>query len=134
METRNQGKTFSYGTIRETDYRMNRNAGTIEHANPAQRHQQPYYLTHDFSGPADLTTTLVHAISDVTGVDVRHAEEALYEHVDPDALDALFKPTADGNPRTSGQFTFSIWGHQLTISGTGQIAIVSQSVQSYQPA
>jgi hypothetical protein len=83
-----------------------------------------YYVKHDFGGAAELTTTLAHAISDVTGVDVTDSGFTLNDHVDPEALDQLFKPRDDGTPRVDGHLSFAVWGYQVTVYSDGQIAIV----------
>lgn len=84
---------------------------------------QPYFVQHDFGGPSDLTTTLVHALSDVTGADVTQAESSLCNYVDPRSLDRLFEPARDGTPRPNGHVSFTIWDHQVTVYHNGQIAI-----------
>jgi len=90
-----------------------------------QRHNtRTYFVQHDFDGSAKLTTTLTHALSDVSGFDVTDTGFTLYDHVDPDALDQLFKPTEDGTIRMNGLLTFTVWGHQVTVYSDGQIAIV----------
>lgn len=91
------------------------------------RQPQPYFVQHEFGGTSELTTTLVHAISDVTGADVRQAEESLVDYVDPGALDRLFKPRSDGTPRPNGHMSFTIWDHQVTVYHNGQIAITPPS-------
>lgn len=88
------------------------------------RTPQNYVVEHDFDGTAELTTTIVHALSDVTGVDVTEATFTLNDHVDPDALNRLFAPKSDGTPRANGQVSFSVWGHQVTVYSHGQIRIV----------
>jgi hypothetical protein len=87
------------------------------------RPPQPYFVTHEFGGTSDLTTTLVHAISDVTGADVTQAEASLVDFVDPEALDRLFEPAPDGTPRPNGHLSFTMWDHQVTVYHNGQIAI-----------
>ena len=100
------------------------------YAKPAARGQsqagdaRTYYVRHDFEGSAELTTTLAHAISDVTGVDVTDTRFTLNDHVDPEALDRLFEPQNDGTPRVDGHLSFPIWNHQVTVYSNGQIAIV----------
>jgi hypothetical protein len=88
------------------------------------RDTQTYFVKHDFGGSAKLTTTLAHALSDVSGIDVTDTGFTLNDHVDPDALDALFKPKADGEPRTDSQLTFAVGSYQVTVYSDGQIAIV----------
>ena len=83
-----------------------------------------YFVQHDYGGSAELTTTLAHPISDVTGIDVTDTGFTLNDHVDPEALDHLFAPKSDGSPRTNGHVSFTIWGYQVTVYSNGQIAIV----------
>lgn len=107
---------------------------------PPQQQQPPqqtqrYYVTHDFEGAAELTTTLVHALADVTGLDMTEAEATVEECVDRDALDRLFAPLSDGTPRANSQLGFTAWGHQVTVYSNGQIAIAppEQPAQAAQP-
>lgn len=88
------------------------------------RNTGTYFIKHDFDGPAELTTTLAHALSDVSGVDVTDTGFTLYDYIDPDALDQLFKPREDATRRVNGNLTFTVWGHQVTVYSDGQIAIV----------
>jgi len=88
------------------------------------RDTQTYFVKHDFDGTAELTTTLAHALSDVSGVDVTDTGFTLYDYIDPDALDQLFKPRDDSAQRINGMLTFTVWGHQVTVYSDGQIAIV----------
>lgn len=105
---------------------MYRNGQHVEHNAPQQQSPgtQNYFVQHDFDGSAELTTTLAHAISDVTGIDVTDTGFTLNDHVDPEALDRLFEPKADGTPRTNGHVSFTIWGYQVTVYSNGQIAVV----------
>lgn len=88
-----------------------------------QRSHQPYVVQHEFGGSAELTTTLAHAVSDVTGIDVTDTGFTLNDYVDPDALDTLFQPKGDGTPRTNGSLTLTILGCQVVVHSTGQIVI-----------
>lgn len=103
--------------------------GNSQYTTPAPNHAprrvepQPYYVEHEFGGSAELTTTLVHALSDVTGADVTEAEFQLGNYVDTDALDRLFEPAADGKGRSNGFVGFNVWGHQVTIYHDGHIVI-----------
>ena len=90
---------------------------------------QPYVVHHDFDGPAELTTTLAHAIADVTGFEVTETGFTLSEYVDPDALDRLFAPKSDGTPRTNGHLRFTIWNCQVTVYSTGRIVITQTQPQ-----
>jgi hypothetical protein len=105
---------------------MYRNETHAKHS-PQQyqvRNTGTYFVKHDFDGPAELTTTLAHALSDISGVDVTDTGFTLYDYIDPDALDSLFKPRDDGVQAVNGMLTFTVWGHQVTVYSDGQIAIV----------
>ena len=84
---------------------------------------QPYFYQHQFGGSVELTTTLVHALSDVVGVDVTEAEFRIGDHVDPDALNRLFEPAPDELKQSNGYVSFNVWGYQVTIYYNGQIVI-----------
>jgi hypothetical protein len=109
---------------------MYRNAAN---ARPAAQAQQggydagTYYAHHDFDGPAYLSTTVVHALSEVANVDATTTESTLYQHIDPDALDKLFAPTADETGRRSGQVSFTMWGYTVTVYASGQIAVTAST-------
>lgn len=91
---------------------------------PQPQGAQPYYAQHEFGGSAELTTTLVHAIARITGADMTETEASLLDHVDPDALNRLFTPKEDGTFRSNSQFSFTMWGYQISVYSDGQIAIV----------
>ena len=105
-------------------YRNETHVKSQPQQNYRARNTGAYFVHHDFDGPAKLTTTLAHAISDVSGIDVTDTGFHLTDHVDPDALDQLFRPKDDGTPRMNGHLTFTVWGYEVTIYSDGQIAIV----------
>lgn len=117
---------------------MHRNRSNADRPTVSQQPQpqpqpagaQPYCVQHDFDGPAELTTTLAHAISNVTGADVTDAGFTLNDYVDPDALDRLFRPKADGTPRGSGRVSFDVWGNEVTVHSSGQIVITPPPQQA----
>lgn len=82
-----------------------------------------YYAHHNTAGPAKLSTTVVHALSDAMGVDVTDSGFSLYDSVDPDALDSIFAPRDDGTPRPPGHVAFCVRGYQTTVYSTGEIVI-----------
>lgn len=114
---------------------MHGNGPNVTQAAPPQHVQQEtqqYYAQHDFDGSATLTTTLCHAIANVTGADVTEAERTLSDHADPQALDLLFRPQPDGSFRLPGQVSFTMWGHRVTVASDGQISIVPPQRQPSQ--
>ncbi|AEH36625.1 HalOD1 output domain-containing protein [Halopiger xanaduensis] len=92
---------------------------------PASSNRPPavYRAVHEFDGPATLTTTVIHALADCMGVDPTDGRISLYDSVDPDALDRLFRPRHDGTPRSSGQLSFVVDDHRVTVHADGEILI-----------
>ncbi len=91
---------------------------------PVRSRSPPLYrASHDPAGPAALSTTLIHALADCMGVDITDGRVALYDAVDPDALDGLFRPRHDGSPRSGGALSFVANGHRVTVRGDGEILI-----------
>lgn len=111
---------------------MHRNASAAQSAGQVATRpqaQQAYTVQHDFEGTATVTETVVHALSDVTGMDVTDADFALADYVDPDSLNRLFAPKPDGTPRVNGHLSFTVMGYQTTVYATGQISIVPVGAQ-----
>jgi hypothetical protein len=82
-----------------------------------------YHVYHDPESSARLSTTVVHALADVMGVDVTDTGFALYDSVDPDALDQIFSPRGDESPRAPGHVAFTVEGYRVTVYSTGEIVI-----------
>lgn len=82
-----------------------------------------YHVHHDPEGSANLSTTVVHALADVMGVDVTDGGYTLYQSIDPDALDGIFAPTVDGTPRPPGHVAFTVDGYRVTVYSSGRIVI-----------
>ena len=82
-----------------------------------------YRAYHDPDGSATLSTTVIHALAECMGVDVTDGSLSLYDTVDPDALDALFRPRYDGTPRSGGTLIFFVHDHRVTVHSTGHIEI-----------
>lgn len=84
--------------------------------------QRDTYHTHyDWSTPESVSLTVIRAIAAVTG---KKTDEVtpLYTCLDPEALDALFRPTRE-TPRAKGQVSFTLDGQTVTIHGDGRIVI-----------
>ncbi|WP_049927822.1 HalOD1 output domain-containing protein [Halopiger goleimassiliensis] len=89
----------------------------------SSRSRAVYRAVHDPDGPATLSTTVVHALADCMGVDPTAGRISLYDAVDPDALDALFRPQYDGTPRTGGRLSFVVDDHHVTVTAEGEILV-----------
>lgn len=81
-----------------------------------------YHATHDPDGAAQLSTTVVHALADVMDVSVTDTGFALFDSIDPDALDRIFSGTSAGR-RRSGHVAFAVDGYRVTVYSSGQIVI-----------
>lgn len=84
--------------------------------------EDAYYTTYSYptEPPADA---VVHAVAELTGqspldLDPLHTAAA----IDPDALNALFRPT-DTAPMREGHVTFHYAGHTITVKDYGRIVI-----------
>ncbi|WP_227380787.1 HalOD1 output domain-containing protein [Haladaptatus halobius] len=76
------------------------------------------------ASPRSLSTNVLTAVADAKGqspVDL----EPLYQVINPEALDALFAPRADGTPRTHGSVSFQYAGYWVTVSTEGAVELES---------
>lgn len=113
---------------------MQRNGNATHAATQTQvqpQAQQAYTVYHDFDGTATVTETVVHAIADVTGMDVTDADFALHDYVDPDSLNRIFASKHDGTPRSNGHVSFSVMGYRTTVYANGQVSIVPTEIRQH---
>ena len=82
-----------------------------------------HYFTISEQSHWPIHTLVVEAIEEVAG---RSAEEIdpLSNSVDPEALDRLFQPRSNGEPRKGGKITFSVDEFRVTVTSRGNIMIV----------
>ena len=109
---------------------MTWNATNVRRSTQAQQappETEPYCVTHNFNGPATLSTTLVHAVSEATNINVSNAEKTLSHQVDLRAIDHLFRPVKNESLRAHGHLSISVWGHDIRIYGDGRILISPRS-------
>lgn len=81
-----------------------------------------YHAYHDPHGTAKLSTTVVHAVADVAGIDVSGAERSLSESVDPAGLDRLFSTDGTGQWPV-GHVAFTVNGYPVTVYSDGRIVV-----------
>lgn len=82
-----------------------------------------YVFQYDADGTATLTTAVVHAIASIADVDVSQGEFSLYDSVDPDALERIFAPKADGEKRAGGHVAFTALEHEVYVYANGDIVV-----------
>ena len=80
-----------------------------------------FYLHHDWYGPDEVTDTILEAIELITGS--LPADSELWEYVDGDALDRVFRPLPGGGHRDTGSLSFDYDDITITVYGTGDIEI-----------
>ena len=68
-----------------------------------------------------LAVEVMEAVASAKGVDVLALETTLYEVVDPDALEQLFAPLANGTPRAGGRLILEIADCEVVIESTGDV-------------
>nr|WP_290815903.1 HalOD1 output domain-containing protein [Halovivax sp.] len=90
---------------------------------PSPAVERIYEARHDPDGPADRHATVAHAIAEATGVDVTDGSFSLYDRVDPDALDAIFRDARDGRRRTGGVVAFPVGAYRVFVYADGRILI-----------
>lgn len=69
-----------------------------------------------------LTERIVTTVAEADGQSV-YELTPLYNVIDPEALNTLFAPHADGSPRPVGEVSFQYLGYWVTVSSEGVVEI-----------
>jgi hypothetical protein len=96
--------------------------GVIEEIVPVGEEETIYVAHHDVEENG-LTVTLSLALAEVTDLDPTDIVPKFAKHVDPDALDRMFRPRPNGDLREGGPFHLTVAGHPITVHNTGRIEI-----------
>ena len=72
---------------------------------------------YDASGPRDLATDVVLAVSEFLDTPPEDLPSNLFEHVDPDALNRLFQNTSEGH------LSFPFCECRVTVRADGDIVV-----------
>ncbi len=83
-------------------------------------------VDHDMAGERSVPESVVEALGEATDLPADQLRGRLYETLDTDALDGLFRPKHDGTPRYGGALSFSVAGHDVTVTATGTITVRSE--------
>lgn len=85
----------------------------------------------DTTATRSISFDVIAAVAEREGVDPMDIEppeyEALYEAINPEALDAIFTPRTDGTPRAAGRVEFPFCGYHVTVTSDGDVNISDQS-------
>lgn len=89
-----------------------------------ERGSGPGRVTAEFEWGGDPPPSVVvlETLAEASGRSIE-SFDPLYDHVDVDALDSLFRPLEDGRPRGSGRVTFYIDGYRASVHGDGLVAV-----------
>lgn len=70
---------------------------------------------------------VITAVAEREGVDPVDLEppeyEALYNVINPEALDSLFATRENGQQRTTGRIEFPFCGYQVTVTSDGEVEV-----------
>ncbi|MGA9401022.1 DUF7504 family protein [Haladaptatus sp.] len=88
--------------------------------------EEPMRFHYDWGSEEALGSFIVQRMVECSGVSSTEIPEPLYGCIDPDALEELFQPLADGTARASGKLTFMFAGHYITASSDGTVEIESE--------
>jgi hypothetical protein len=80
-------------------------------------------LVHRTSEGGHVGTTVVRAVSEAVGVRPTDLPVELNDVVDPDAMDDLFAPRADGKPRADGRVEFELLGCAVAVHADGRVVV-----------
>ena len=69
-----------------------------------------------------LTGTILEAVADARDCRVADLDARLYDVVDPDCLERLFRRRADGTPRDGGRVVFSVGDCDVTVRSDRSVA------------
>lgn len=83
--------------------------------------REPYRTTFDNSVES-ASKAVISAVASLTGEDPVEMPP-LYDAIDPDALDALFRPAQTGPRRGDRRLRFAFNGHEVTVKSCGGIAV-----------
>lgn len=73
-----------------------------------------------------MSTAIIEAVADHAGIDPTELPP-LYESVETDALEALFRSFPDGPLRQEGDVTFSYAGYLVQVTADRAIEVTSES-------
>ncbi|WP_435177175.1 HalOD1 output domain-containing protein [Halorussus sp. AFM4] len=77
---------------------------------------------YDPEGDASLVQTILEALDDAAAPG-EEPTVRLYDAVDPDALEAIFRPTRNGPRRDAGRVSFTVGAFAVDVYADGQVVV-----------
>lgn len=85
----------------------------------------------DTNETESLSFKVITAVAEREEIDPMELEppeyEALYDVINPEALDSLFEPRQNGTGRAAGQVTFSFCGYDVDVTSDGEVTLSEQN-------
>ena len=76
---------------------------------------------------SSISFQVITAVADREGIDPVELEppeyDALYDVVNPEALDSLFASRENGTDRASGRVEFTFCGYDVVVTGDGEVEL-----------
>ncbi|WP_126664839.1 HalOD1 output domain-containing protein [Haloterrigena salifodinae] len=78
-----------------------------------------------------LSFEVISAVAEQEGIDPVEIEppeyDALYDVINPEALDSLFAPREDGSSRGSGRVEFVFCGYRVVVTSDGNVDVLEKT-------
>lgn len=81
-----------------------------------------YDFTYEWDGDVPLSTWLVETVESLDD-GLQSDGQTLFERIDPDSLDHLFRCVGDWGPRDEGVVSFPFSGFHVTVEAGGVVRI-----------
>ena len=85
----------------------------------------------DATAVNSLSFEVISAVAEQEGIDPMEIEppeyDALYDVINPEALDSLFAPREDGTSRGSGQVEFVFCGYHVVVTSDGDVEVLEEN-------
>lgn len=80
-------------------------------------------ITNEVQPTKPISHQVIESVADANGVDPTDLDVRLYDVVDPDALDHLFRTELNGGSPPNGQVTFTLAGCEVVVTSTGNVTV-----------
>ncbi|MFC4549971.1 MULTISPECIES: HalOD1 output domain-containing protein [Halorussus] len=82
-----------------------------------------YQTYHDPESGDELVHTVLDALEAASGRPAADMSVRLYDSVDPDALNDIFRPTRGGASRDEGRVRFTVGRYAVTVAASGHVFV-----------
>ena len=81
------------------------------------------YVCGNVSVSKSVSEKVLEVIAEAEDIDASEIEEPLYEAVNPDGLDAIFKSKDSDATRNQGKVQFPYYGYKVTVTAQGNVKL-----------